>query len=64
MGNEQFNDVGVLNTLASLQRTGMLHDEDRRELVERLSQWGKEQAVHILTPVTQNAVLSPAHLPT
>jgi hypothetical protein len=48
MGNEQFNDVGILNTLANLQRSGMLHEEDRRDLVERLSPWGKARVEDIL----------------
>jgi hypothetical protein len=48
MGNEQFNDVGILNTLANLQRSGMLHEEDRKELVERLSPWGKARVEDIL----------------
>jgi hypothetical protein len=48
MGNEKFNDVGVLNTLANLQRSGMLHEEDRKELIERLSPWGKAQVESVL----------------
>lgn len=43
MNNEQFNDVGVLITLAKLRRSGMLNDEDREELIRRLSPWGKAQ---------------------
>jgi hypothetical protein len=49
MGNERFNDVGILNTLARLQRSGMLNDGDRQELVEMLSPWGKQQAERILS---------------
>lgn len=48
MGNEQFNDIGVLNTLANLQRSGMLHEEDRQELVARLSPWGKARVEQVL----------------
>jgi hypothetical protein len=48
MGNEQFNDVGILNTLANPQRSGMLHDEDRKELIERLSPWGKARVEAVL----------------
>ena len=48
MGNEQFNDVGVLNTLANLQRSGMLHEEDRQELVARLSPWGRARVEQVL----------------
>ena len=48
MGNEQFKDVGILNTLVSLQRSGMLHEEDRQELTLLLSPWGKAQVEELL----------------
>jgi hypothetical protein len=48
MSNERFNDVGILNVLANLQRSGMLHEDDRRELVDRLSPWGKARVEDIL----------------
>jgi hypothetical protein len=48
MSNEQFNDVGILNVLANLQRSGMLHEDDRRELVDRVSPWGKARVEDIL----------------
>jgi hypothetical protein len=61
MGNEQFNDVGILNTLASLERSGMLHDEDRQDLIERLSPWGKERADQILKSA-QESKAAPKHI--
>jgi hypothetical protein len=48
MDNEQFNDVGILNVLANLQRSGMLHEDDRRELADRLSPWGKARVEDFL----------------
>ena len=60
MGNEQFNDVGMLNTLASLERSGMLHDEDRQDLIDRLSPWGKERADQILKSARESKA-APKH---
>ncbi len=54
MSNERFNDVGILNTLAGLQRNGMLNDGDRQELMQMLSPWGKQQAERILKSNREN----------
>ena len=49
MGNEKFDDIAVLKTLAQLRSANLLHPEDEAELIKQLrSDWGRSAAKNLL----------------